>query len=246
MGNIHMQLTEKGKALNAKIQAGKGTIPLEITRVVSASSFSDCPLSLATLAELDIRQTARIVRQETVGTRAVIEVQLSNQGNMATGEPPITIGYELFQMGMGAVDPDDGEILYRISQFETSTWIPPATEMGWTVNPSWNFVVGNAGKVVVEIDPSGMATVGQLQNHIDDRVYSGSGVHGIRFRDRRLEVHDGNRWLTLLRHGNFRVLEGMLSHDLGFGSVEENGDGSGTLAFENGFARAAGSAVILD
>jgi len=165
-----MQLTAKGQALNAKIQAGTGTIPLEITRVVSASSFSDDPLNLETLADLDIRQTARIVRQETVGTRAIVEVQLSNQGNPTTGEPAITTGYELFQFGMGAIDPDEGEILYRISQFDTSTWVPPATEMGWTINPSWNFVVGNASEVIVQIDPAGMVTVQMMNAAIADAL----------------------------------------------------------------------------
>jgi len=191
MSNIHMQLTAKGQALNAKIQAGKGTVPLPITRVVSASSFSSDPLNLETLNDLDIRQTAMITRQDRIGTRAIIEVQLTNQGNPTAGEPALTAGYELFQLGMGATDPDEGEILYRISQFDTSTWIPPATEMGWTINPSWNFVVGNASAVIVTIDPAGMATIGQLNDHIYQTVSSPNGVHGIRFSGGVLYVSDG-------------------------------------------------------
>ena len=246
MGSIHMELTAKGEALAAKIQKGNGTVPLEITRIVAASGRSPYPLGLGFLSDLDIRQTVRITRQESHGSRASVEGVLTNIGNASAGEPPLAAGYELFQLGMGAVDPDEGEILYRISQFDKSAWVPPATEMGWTISLGWNFVVGNATQVVVQIDPMGMATVRQLQAHIDDTVLAPGGVHGIRFRDRRLEVHDGNEWIVLLRHGNFRVADGELSHDLNFGSVEGNGDGTATLAFERGFANTAGGAMILD
>ena len=194
MSNIHMELTIKGEELEAKIRKGRGDLPLEITRVVSASSYSPDPLSLGFLSELDIRQTAIITGQERVGTRAVIEVQLTNQGNRTAGEPALTAGYELFQLGMGAIDPDEGEILYRISQFERSAWVPPATEIGWTINPSWNFVVGRATKVIVQIDPSGMATIGQLNDHIIKSVRSEAGVHDFRYHDGALSVFDGDSW----------------------------------------------------
>lgn len=158
---------------------------------MSASSFSFDPLNLATLDELDIKQTARIVRQETVGTRAIIEVQLSNQGNPTIGEPAITTGYELFQFGMGAIDPDEGEILYRISQFDTSTWVPPATEMGWTINPSWNFVVGNASEVIVQIDPAGMVTVQMMETAIAEALAAHNvdpEAHEIRFAAMQTQI----------------------------------------------------------
>ena len=246
MGSIHMELTAKGEALAAKIQKGNGTVPLEITRIVAASGRSPDPLSLGFLSELDIRQTARITRQESHGSRASVEAVLTNIGNPSAGEPPLAAGYELFRLGMGAIDPDEGEILYRVSQFENSAWVPPATEMGWTISLGWNFVVGNATHVTVQIDPLGMATVRQLEAHINDTVLAPGGVHGIRFRDRRLEVHDGNKWLTLLRHGNFRVADGALSHDLSYGGVEANGEGTGTLVFAEGFARSGGTGVILE
>ena len=217
MSNIHMQLTAKGQALNAKIQAGNGDIPLEITRVVSASGQSPDPLNLGFISDLDFRQTARITRQERIGTRAVVEVQLSNQGNPTEGEPPLTAGYELFQFGMGAIDPDEGEILYRISQFTTSTWVPPATELGWTINPSWNFVVGNASKVIINIDPSGMATVEQLNDHIIQSVYSEAGVHDFRYHDETLWVFDGIEWKPIT-HTSSQYFENIFAGGVIIGS----------------------------
>ena len=210
MNNIHMQLTVKGQELNAKIQQGLGTIPLEITRIVSASSYSPTPLDLSVLSDLDIRQTAIITRQDRVGSRAIVEAQLSNQGNPTAGEPPITTGYELFQFGMGAIDPDEGEILYRISQFDVSTWIPPATEIGWTINPSWNFVVGNATEVIVKIDPSGMATIGQLDDHIRKSIFSEEGVHDMRFWDGLLQGWNGYEWINIATNPGPNKTSGVL------------------------------------
>ena len=192
MSNIHMALTLKGQALNAKIQAGGGNVPLHITRIVSAAGYSNDPLSLNNV--IDMRQTAIIARREVIGVRAAIEITLSNQGNPAAGEQGLTVGYSLSQFGMFANDPDEGEILYRISQFDSPTFVPAASEMGWTINPTWNFIVGNASEVIVEVDPSGMATIGQLQRHIDDSVNLPEGVHGLRHFAGGLQVFDGEEW----------------------------------------------------
>lgn len=195
MSNIHMQLTAKGQALNAKIQAGDGTVPLEITRVVSASGRSDDPLNLESV--VDIRQTAIIVGQKRIDFRAVIEVTLSNQGNPAAGEPPLTEGYPLSQFGMYANDPDEGEILYRISQYDLPNYVPAAGQMAWMINPVWNLVVGNASEVIVNVDPAGLVTVGQLNDHILQSVFSQDGVHGIRFYNGVLYVHNGVSWVIV-------------------------------------------------
>ena len=246
MSSIHMELTAKGDALMAKIKKGKGDIPLEITRIVSASSRSPNPQELEYLSDLEIRQTARIIRQESIGSRAVIETILTNLGNPTVGEPPITVGYELFQLGMGAMDPDEGEILYRISQFERSAWVPPVTEMGWTVNPGWNFVVGNATQVIVQIDPAGMATIGQLNDHINALVMSGQGVHGIRFYEGCLQVWDGSEWVSVVsgQQGSFSVIDGVLTHDMPFGTIAPN-ENANTITFNPGFAVMNGQTIKL-
>ncbi|MCL2617921.1 MAG: hypothetical protein FWD98_02585 [Defluviitaleaceae bacterium] len=175
-GNIHMALTAKGQALNAKIQKGDGTVPLEITRIVTASGYSEDPLNLEDV--VDMRQTATITERKTFGVRASVTVILSNQGNPSAGEEPLREGYELRQIGCFAIDPDDGEILYRISQFERPNWIPAASEMGWTVNPTWNFVTGNAKDVIVQIDPKGLATRENVWNSVElsDRDVPDFGV----------------------------------------------------------------------
>ena len=186
MSSIHLALTEKGKALMAKINKGDGAIPLDITRVVTASGYSAMPLELNDV--VDHRQTMSIVSKSQDGPRATIHVFLSNQGNPAQGLPPVATGYNLRQIGMFAIDPDEGEILFRISQFEHPNYVPAAREMGWSIGPKWNFVVGNASEVTVVVDPAGMATVGLLQEHIDKT--SAGGVHGIKTENGRLMVLD--------------------------------------------------------
>jgi len=160
MNNIHMQLTAKGQALNAKIQAGNGTVPLEITRVVTASGYSDNPLNLENV--IDQRQTATITDRRVFGIRADVSILLTNQGNPHINEPPLLEGYTLTQFGMFATDPDEGEILYRISQFDRPNYVPAATEMGWVINPTWNFTTENASDVTVKIDPKGLATLQRI------------------------------------------------------------------------------------
>ena len=251
MSNIHMELTAKGQALNAKIQAGNGDVPLPITRIVSASGYSNDPHGLEDV--IDVQQTARIIQQERIGLRAVIEITLSNQGNPTAGELPLATGYTLTQFGMYATDPDEGEILYRISQFDEPAYVPAASEMGWTINPTWNFVVGNASEVIVSIDPSGMATVGQLNDHIGTLVMSEEGVHGIRFFEGYLQIWDGAEWVTIETApgpgpeppaSQFSVTDGVLTNTVTFGTTTPNADAN-TLAFNLGFATINGQTVNL-
>ena len=253
MSNLHMALTIKGQELNAKIQAGNGDIPLEITRIVSASGRSENPLELEDV--IDRRQTAQIIKREVFGVRAAIGILLSNQGNPTTGEQPLASGYTLSQFGMYAIDPDEGEILYRISQFETPTYVPAATEMGWTINPTWNFTVGNASEVIVNIDPEGMATAGDLNDHIEQAVMSHDGVHGLRYYEDVLQVWNGTEWVNVTTGsvtppppsaGQFIVDDGVLLNlnNANFGTVTPNGVAN-TLEFNPGLATVANKTLNL-
>lgn len=161
-----MALTTKGQVLHAKIAQGLGTIPLEITRIVTASGYSDTPLELSDV--IDLRQTAQIQDRKVFGVRAEITVLMTNQGNREAGIEPLAQGYELRQIGCYAIDPDEGEILYRISQFERPNWVPAATEMGWVFTPTWNFTTENASDVVVQIDPKGLVTRDYLDRRLQE------------------------------------------------------------------------------
>jgi len=171
-----MQLTSAGQRLKAKIEAGDGTIPLDITRVVTASGTSPDPLNLTNV--INQQQTATITGRTVTGIRTSITVLLTNWGNPSGTEPPLTAGYPLSQWGMFAMDPDVGEILYRISQFDSPNYMPAASEMGITLNPTWNIITGNASDVIVQIDPAGLATMQSIFNSVEvsDTETPASGV----------------------------------------------------------------------
>lgn len=154
---VDLALTKAGQALKAKIEAGYGTIALKITRIVTASGTSDDPLGLTDV--VDQRQEFTITGRSTEDARTTIRAVLTNAG--------LDKGYALSQIGFFAIDPDEGEILYRISQFETPNYVPAATERAWTYEPSFNFFTGNASEVTVNIDPSGLATLEAIYKSVE-------------------------------------------------------------------------------
>ena len=160
MSDVNLALTAAEQALKAKIEAGSGTIPLEITRIVTASGRSDDPLNLT--AVVNEEQQFTIKTREITGVRTAITVSLTNMGNPETGEKPLEKGYPLSQVGFYAIDPDDGEILYRVSQYDAPNYVPASHERGWTYEPTYNIVTGNASEVKIVIDYSGAVTTGQL------------------------------------------------------------------------------------
>jgi hypothetical protein len=151
---VNLALTAAGQALKAKIEMGEGTLPLDITRIVTASGTSGDPLNLTDV--VDEQQEFIITGRLTVGIRTTINAFMTNIG--------ITAGYTLSQIGFYALDPDDGEILYRISQFAEANYVPAPTERGWTYQPSFNFITGNASEVIVNIDPAGLITLQMIWN----------------------------------------------------------------------------------
>jgi len=162
MSNINLQLTVAGQVLNAKIQAGDGTIPLEITRIVTASGTSPDPLNLTDV--VDFQQEFNITGRSIVGTRAIIDTSIVNFGNLVKDIPPLKQGYSLSQIGIFANDPDVGEILYRISQFENPNWVPAMSERVWELSLRFNFSVGNANEITIEVNPSGFVTKDEVDS----------------------------------------------------------------------------------
>lgn len=154
---VDLALTTAGQALKAKIEAGYGTIALEITRIVTASGTSEDPLNLTDV--VDQKQEFAITGRSTKDARTTISAVLTNA--------ELSTGYTLAQIGFYAMDPDAGEILYRISQFAAPNYVPASTERGWTYQPQFNIFTGNAKDVVVSIDPTGIATLDSIYKSVE-------------------------------------------------------------------------------
>ena len=188
-------LTDLGKALNAKIQAATGKIPLEITHVVLGAGTSPTPTSQTDVID-PIDFFVPIIRQTSHDNVAEIQIQITNVGNPDLAIPPLATGMPFQQIGFFAIDPDLGKILYRISQLSDTGFIPPASTLPYTLNPIYIFTTANAEKVIITVDPAGLVTIRMLEDHTHRTLFSENGVHGTRFWNGRWQFGSGgdNDW----------------------------------------------------
>jgi len=235
MADTILALTELGQALKAKIEMGSGDIPLQITRIVSAAGTALNPTELTGLVNPKLE--FRIMGAITNGARTTINALMTNMGDPGHGIPALATGYPLSQIGFYAIDPDLGEILYRITQYDSPMYVPASTERVWSYNPSFNIVTGNAATVVIEISTVGYAPMSALTDHVESTVASEAGVHGLRFFDGRLQFWNGNSWGNIITEnpGQFLIADGVLSNSIQFGTITPN-DTANTLVFNDGLA----------
>lgn len=153
--------TLQGLTLLAKLHSGTA---LQVTRVVAGAGK-------VPLEELASQTAVSDPRMEfTRGTVTIkpdglarLPVQLINVG--------VLEGFSLWQTGVYALDPDEGEILYCILQSSHPDYIPTERQMpGFVVNIGLNLIFGNSDKLTAEIDPEGFVTNYTLElrlEHLD-------------------------------------------------------------------------------
>lgn len=154
-------ITDTGQTLLAKMIAGSGNI--QFTKV-STSSTAYEEAQLHELNELsNVKQTSLISRVSRTNETAIeVEAAFTNAD--------LTEGYHMRALGLYAIDPDEGEILYAV-----------ATELsGCCYMPAYNGVtlsgilltlvtaVGNAESVSLEVTPAGIATLKDVQTVRED------------------------------------------------------------------------------
>lgn len=171
-------ITKKGQALMAKLMSGTGKV--EFTRIaVSNTTYIDSQLETLTTIT-GIKQNAPISKVLRTNDVAVqIEGAITNTD--------VTTGYYMQTLGLYALDPQDGEILYAVTNASVAGYMPPFN--GRT--PSGAFfklvtTIGNAENVTLQIDPAAVATVGDIQdlqkqiNNIQSYVgYESDNIVGI-------------------------------------------------------------------
>lgn len=150
-------ITNKGQALLAKMIAGSGNI--EFTKV-SASSTAYTDAQLEGLTSLsNVKQTSLISKiTRTNGVAIKVEAAFTNT--------ELTAGYYMKALGLYAVDPDDGEILYAVTRETSGNCYMPAYN-GITVSGAYVQLVttvGNAENVSLEVDQAAVATIGDIQD----------------------------------------------------------------------------------
>lgn len=150
-------ITNKGQALLAKMIAGSGNI--EFTKVsASSTAYTDAQLERLTSLS-NVKQTSlisKVIRTNEVAIK--VEAAFTNT--------ELTAGYYMKALGLYAVDPDVGEILYAVTRETSGNCYMPAYN-GITVSGAYVQLVttvGNAENVSLEVDQAAVATIGDIQD----------------------------------------------------------------------------------
>ena len=149
-------ITNKGQALIAKMIAGTGNI--DFTKISSSSTEYEIENLEALTALTNVKQTSLVSKVTRTNDVAIkVEAAFTNT--------ELKAGYYMRTLGLYAVDPDDGEILYAVT-IETSgnCYMPPYN--GITVSGAYVQLVttvGNAESVSLEVDQAAVATIGDIQ-----------------------------------------------------------------------------------
>lgn len=155
-------LTDKGRALMAKLTQGN---TLNITRAETGAGFVTPGLLAKQTAVTDPKQslTFRPVSYPETG-KCELPVALKNDG--------LATGYEATQVGIYATDPDEGEILFFLSQSERAdkgTPVPSETKMpGYSSEWVFYLQYGQADGVNVTVNPSGTVSREEMEKYIDE------------------------------------------------------------------------------
>ncbi len=149
-------ITNKGQALLAKMMTGEGNV--EFTKI-SASDMEYTLEQLEELTELSgVKQTVSVAKvTRTNGVAVTIEATFDNT--------ELTQGYHMRALGLYAIDPDDGEILYAVTAEVSGCCYMPAYNRVTVSGACIKLVttVGNAENVSLEVDPGVYATVGEIK-----------------------------------------------------------------------------------
>lgn len=154
-----LQLTNKGIALQAKVQAGT---QLHITKLKLGSGVVPSGTDVKTLTDLIApEQNLGIGGKEAVDDYCKISSTISNTG--------LEAGYYVRELGVFAQDPDDGEILYMYTTDGAPDYLPAG---GGSTVISQEFsvmiAVDDTDNIVVDIDPAALATMGYVQLQIQE------------------------------------------------------------------------------
>lgn len=148
-------ITDKGAELQLKLLKGQG---IKITKVKTGAG--QVPLvNLRKQTEvLDIRQEIHVCPAMIKDDQITILVFLENE--------EVSESYDLWQVGFYAEDPDEGEILYCVSQAEKEKHIPAGKESpGFSITWEFCFKTSDSAPFEVAVDPAGLVSIEEYKVH---------------------------------------------------------------------------------
>ncbi|MCK9445028.1 MAG: phage tail protein [Tissierellaceae bacterium] len=162
-------ITNKGHALMAKISTG--STKMSFTKIrISSQIYSDEQLEgLTSLA--DVKQVVDISSVEVVNSATVkVSGAISNAG--------LGTGYYVQTIGLYALDPDEGEILYSVTKAIEADWMPPDNGISSSsLMINLLTVTSNAANITINIDPNAVATINDI-NQLNEEISNVKGFVG--------------------------------------------------------------------
>ena len=195
-------ITDKGLSLLAKLTQGNSLI---ITKAVAGTGFVDPDLLGQQTDVTDPKQELKFLSAyyPKLGECA-LPVLLTNEG--------LTEGYKVTQIGLFAMDKDEGEILYLIIQSVSAaigTIVPSEEEMpGYTAEWKLFLQYGQADKVIVTTDSANLISRAEMEVYISEM-------------EKRIE-----EGFVPITHAQIDALSGIDGGDGGSGSGGTSGAGT--------------------
>ena len=154
-----MILTNKGRVLQAKVEAGE---TLSLTKLKLGSGIIGEGQSLETLTDLVSPEQNLGIAEKTALENGLTEIKatITNAG--------LEEGYYVRELGVFAQDSDEGEILYAVTTDTAPDYLPA---QGSATVLSQEFAIyiatSNVNHIEATIDPTALATVGFVNLTID-------------------------------------------------------------------------------
>ena len=158
-------ITKKGQALLSKLITGKVT-KIDFTKIaVSENALS---------GDLTTKTGIGTIKQDVKVASVIVQNNASVKVSGSFSNAELTAGYYVRNIGLYAIDPQEGEILYSISVADesvaTADWMPPYNGVGVSsLMIDLVTVVANASEVDILVDPTAVATVAQIIN-LQDQI----------------------------------------------------------------------------
>lgn len=162
-------VTHKGIALIQKLQANQANT--NFTRAATGDGdYTQDEYLLNKINLKNERQTFAFNSTEIINESTIrLNFTVANK----VGEQVLTEGYYVKEVGIFALDPDEGEILYAIAVNEPDRWdyLPPYNNSSQsTINMSLKICVSNAEKIEIKIDNNNYVTIEDVINILKDKI----------------------------------------------------------------------------
>ncbi len=150
-------ITKKGHALIAKIVAGTATP--NFTKIRTSDHQYPSGTNFEELTNLSgIKQTVDVASVTKVSPAKIRVSGVFTNNSLQTG-------YYVRNIGLYALDPDEGEILYSVTSAIEADWMPPQGGIAASsILVDIETVVGNADNVSITVNPNATATVEMVNN----------------------------------------------------------------------------------